>query len=97
VRKITDDHYILDSKVLVSEVNELFNLNINDEDVDTIGGWILTENYEAQEGDTIEIESYSFKIIEMEDHHIKYIEVTRKIEEQGNIEQFPLTNSSIVS
>ncbi|WP_137743629.1 hemolysin family protein [Robertmurraya siralis] len=97
VRKINDDHYILDSKVLVSEVNELFNLNINDEDVDTIGGWILTENYEAQEGDIIEIDSYSFKIIEMEDHHIKYIEVTRKIEKQGNIEQFPLTNSSIVS
>ncbi|WP_026073339.1 hemolysin family protein [Robertmurraya massiliosenegalensis] len=98
VRKINEDHYILDSKVLVSEVNDLFNLNINDEDVDTIGGWILTENYEAQEGDTIEIESYSFKIIEMEDHHIKYIEVTRLAEETGgNIEQFPLTNSSIVS
>ncbi|MGG0719274.1 hemolysin family protein [Robertmurraya massiliosenegalensis] len=98
VRKINDDHYILDSKVLVSEVNDLFNLNINDEDVDTIGGWILTENYEAQEGDTIEIDSYSFKIIEMEDHHIKYIEVTLLAEEkEGKIEQFPLTNSSIVS
>jgi CBS domain containing-hemolysin-like protein len=97
VRKIDEDHYILDSKVLVNEVNDLLNLDINDEDVDTIGGWILTENYEAQEGDTIVIDSYLFKIIEMEDHHIKYIEVTKMEEEQETIKQFPLTNSSIVS
>lgn len=98
IQKITDDHYILDSKVLVSEVNELLGLNMDDEDVDTIGGWILTENNEAKEGDTIIVDPYAFKIIEMEDHHIKYIEVKKAImtatEEQ--IENIPLTNSSSV-
>ena len=51
VRKIKDDHFIIDSKVLVTEVNDLLGLEINDEDVDTIGGWILTENYEVKQGD----------------------------------------------
>ncbi|AZU61141.1 hemolysin family protein [Neobacillus mesonae] len=78
VRKIKENHYIIDSKVLVSEVNDLFGIEINDEDVDTIGGWILTENYEAKEGDTILHDSYAFKIIEMEEHHLKYIEVTKR-------------------
>ena len=28
-------------------------LNIDDEDIDTMGGWILTENYEAKQGDIL--------------------------------------------
>jgi CBS domain containing-hemolysin-like protein len=77
IRKIEDDHYIIDSKVLVTEVNDLLGLDINDEDIDTIGGWILTENYEAKQGDIIDFDSYSFKIVDMEEHHIKYVEVTK--------------------
>ncbi|WP_080847621.1 hemolysin family protein [Cytobacillus gottheilii] len=80
IQTVTDDHYIIDSKVLVSEINDLLGLEINDEDVDTIGGWVLTENYEAQEGDVITHGSYSFKVMEMEDHHIKYVEVIRLAE-----------------
>ncbi len=77
IRKIEENHYIIDSKVLVSEVNDLLGVNINDEDVDTIGGWILTENYEAKEGDFLLHDAYTFKIIDMEDHHIKYLEVMK--------------------
>jgi CBS domain containing-hemolysin-like protein len=77
VQKIKDGHFIIDSKVLVTEVNDMLGLDINDEDIDTIGGWILTENYEAKQGDILYLDSYSFKIIDMEDHHIKYIEVLK--------------------
>ncbi|WP_338470539.1 hemolysin family protein [Niallia sp. XMNu-256] len=77
IRKLKDEHFIIDSKVLISEVNDLLGLDINDEDIDTIGGWILTENYEAKQGDMIQLGDYSFKIIDMEEHHIKYVEVTR--------------------
>ncbi|MFE8700162.1 hemolysin family protein [Cytobacillus sp. FJAT-54145] len=98
IRKVNDDHYIIDSKVLVSEINDLLGLEINDEDVDTIGGWVLTENYDAKEGDTIVIESYTFKIIEMEEHHVKYIEVTKLQEETiSHIPHMDLTQSSVVS
>lgn len=107
IRKIEDDHFIIDSKVLVSEVNDLLGLEINDEDVDTIGGWILTENYEAKQGDVIQFGLYSFKIVDMEEHHIKYIEVTKKqeaAENLGNHEQednplsssVPLTKSEVL-
>ncbi|MDE3838093.1 hypothetical protein C0966_01675 [Bacillus methanolicus] len=98
VRKIKDGHYIIDSKVLVSEVNELLGIDIEDEDVDTIGGWVLTENYEAKEGDIISLDSYHFKILEMEDHHIKYIEVTKNHStEEQQLQSIPLTKSEVVS
>lgn len=89
IRKVKEDHYIIDSKLLVTEVNELLGLQMDDEDVDTIGGWILTENYMAKEGDIIPFQDYNFKVIEKEDHHIKYIEVSKsaKVSQPTVVEQ----------
>ena len=81
IRHVGENHYIFDGKVLVSEINDLLNININDEDVDTIGGWFLTENFEAKQGDSIIFDDYEFKILEMEDHHIDYIEVKKIVKE----------------
>lgn len=91
IRTIKEDHYIIDAKVLVSQVNDLLGLHINDEDVDTIGGWILTENYEIKQGDCIIYENYHFTILEMEEHHIKYIEVTKELEKKPFVEQKQLS------
>lgn len=99
VRKTQEGQYIIDSKVLVSEVNDLLGTDINDEDVDTIGGWILTENYEAKQGDIIEYKKYRFKILDMEEHHIKYVEVTAvpETEEPAPAKEVPFTESEVLS
>ncbi|WP_160724589.1 hemolysin family protein [Bacillus sp. USDA818B3_A] len=98
IRKIKENHYIIDSKVLVSEINDLLGVEIDDEDIDTIGGWILTENYEAKEGDIILHESYTFKILDMEDHHIKYIEVIKKAHnEESTLPQVSVAKSEVLS
>lgn len=98
IRKIKENHYIIDSKVLVSEVNDLLGVEIDDEDVDTIGGWVLTENYEAKEGDFIIHDSYTFKILDMEEHHIKYIEVTKNaIDGETNIQKIAISKSEVLS
>lgn len=75
VRKIADDHYILNSKVLISDVNNLLNLNLEYDEVDTIGGWFLTQNFEAEKGAEIHFEGYTFKIREVEGHHISFVDV----------------------
>ncbi|MFP7295668.1 hemolysin family protein [Neobacillus niacini] len=98
IRKIKENHYIIDSKVLVTEVNDLLGVDIEDEDIDTIGGWILTENYEAKEGDSIHHDSYSFKILDMEEHHIKYIEVTKKVNDEETSEsKISLSQTEVLS
>ncbi|CRK83583.1 hemolysin family protein [Neobacillus massiliamazoniensis] len=98
IRKIKDNHYIIDAKVLVSEVNDLLDIVINDEDVDTIGGWFLTENYEAKEGDLLHYENFTFKILDMEEHHIKYIEVTKNATNgEAIIQQIAITKSEVLS
>lgn len=77
VRKINEDHYLFNSKVLVSEINDILGTHLSDEEIDTIGGWIFTQNYEVKVGDTVEVEGYAFTIKEMDGHQILFVEVTK--------------------
>ena len=80
IQKVSETKTILEGKVLVSEVNTLFGLGIDDDGVDTIGGWILTKNIEIAEEDSIEIENYKFCVKELDGHYIKRLEVTKIVE-----------------
>jgi CBS domain containing-hemolysin-like protein len=77
VQKLDEGHFILDAKLLISEANDLLGTNLSEEDVDTIGGWILTQKYDLVQGDFVEEEGYKFIIQEIEGHHISYIEVIK--------------------
>ncbi len=80
VQKKGEGHYLLDGKVLIYEVNNLLGLEIDDTDVDTIGGWMLTENIDIQQGESIILDGYEFFAKEMEGHLIRVIEIF-KLEE----------------
>ncbi|QED50039.1 hemolysin family protein [Cytobacillus dafuensis] len=77
VQKIDKDHYILDAKLLISETNDLLGTNLDEVEVDTIGGWILTQKFDLEKGDAIEHEGFQFIIKEIEGHHILYVEVKK--------------------
>ena len=78
IQHIGENHYIFDSKVLISDINELLNLEIEEDAVDTLGGWLMTQKFDAREGDTITYGPYEFTILEMIDYHIESIEVKRR-------------------
>lgn len=77
IEKINAKSTLLDGRVLIEEVNDLFNLDIDSTEVDTIGGWMLTRNFEMKANDFVEYEGYQFKIIKITGHQIKQIEVTK--------------------
>jgi CBS domain containing-hemolysin-like protein len=77
IRKVKEGHYLFSSRVLIGEVNDLLGTHLSDEEVDTIGGWFMTQNLDAKIGDEIEEEGYLFKIIEIDEYHILYLEVTK--------------------
>ncbi|MCK6255794.1 hemolysin family protein [Fictibacillus sp. KIGAM418] len=85
ILKVTPRVTVLDGKVLISEVNDLYGLDIDDSDLDTIGGWMLSQNSDIVEGDEIEYEGLIFKVVEIDGHQIKRIEVS-KIEISKDIE-----------
>lgn len=69
--------YILDAKMLLEEVNDLLGINIEDEDIDTLGGWFMTQFFDAVEGDSLEMYGYEFKVKEIDGHQILYLDVTK--------------------
>jgi CBS domain containing-hemolysin-like protein len=77
IRKLKDNHYILDGKVLIGDVNNLLGTNLSDKEIDTIGGWFLTENIDAKAGTEVEKEGFLFKVSDIDGHHIQYLEVQK--------------------
>ena len=77
IQEIAEDHYIFDAKMLLQDMNDILGTAIEDEDIDTIGGWFMTQRFDMQVGDTIEEQGYQFKVTELDGHHILYLEVTK--------------------
>lgn len=88
VQKVGDDHYIFDAKLLIESVNVLLNISIEEEDIDTIGGWFMTERFEMMTGETIIEQGYEFTIKDMDGQHILYLEVKKHVELEEAAEEF---------
>ena len=77
IQEIAENHYIFDAKMLLQDMNDILGTSIEDDDIDTIGGWFMTQRFDMQVGDTIEEQGYQFKVTELDGHHILYLEVTK--------------------
>ena len=82
IQHVNEQHIIVDGKVLISEVKDLFGLHIEEDDVDTIGGWIMMQNHEIEEGQHVEAEGYEFKVLEKDAYQIKRVEIRKMKQEQ---------------
>lgn len=80
IRKVKDDHYIFDGKVLIADVNDLLGIDLLEDEVDTIGGYLLTQKYDIQQGDQIEEDGYLFTVKESDGQHILFVEAIKKSE-----------------
>lgn len=77
IQQIDAQTTIMSGKVLISDVNELLGTHIDDAELDTIGGWILSENLDAKKGTVIHHGDYQFIVKAVDGHQIKEIEVVR--------------------
>ena len=80
IRKVKDDHYIFDGKVLIADVNDLLGIDLLEDEVDTIGGYLLTQKYDIQQGDQIEEDGYLFTVKESDGQHILFVEAIKNSE-----------------
>ncbi|PYD98050.1 hemolysin family protein [Bacillus cereus] len=80
IEHISEGCKIVEGKVLISEVNDLFGIHLIADDIDTIGGWIMVQKQIVAEGDIIEKHGFSFKVLKKDMHQIKRVEI-KKVEE----------------
>jgi CBS domain containing-hemolysin-like protein len=77
IQQMDEDTVLLDGKVLISDVNDLLRIRIDDEELDTIGGWILSEHVDATQGTVIGHADYQFTVKEADGHQVKLIEAKK--------------------
>lgn len=83
INRISENKTVVDGKVLIDEVNDLFGLDIQEEEMDTIGGWILSEKMDVVEGDKIKYGDYEFKVLEIDGYHIKLLEIVKLMKHES--------------
>jgi len=77
IQILGENHYILDAKMRIENVNDILGISINEEDIDTIGGWIMTQRFEAIQGEKIIEQGFEFMVKDVDGHHILYLEVIK--------------------
>lgn len=93
VQKFSDTEYVFDAKVLVDEVNDLLGTTIEHEDIDTLGGWILSQKVDVQPNDTIKEQHIVFIIEQMEGHQIQYVRALLPVNSHEETLTNPLSSS----
>lgn len=62
MQRTGEDTYLLNGRLLISDTNELLGTEIDDDELDTIGGWIFNQLGEAKPGLSIEYDNYHFTV-----------------------------------
>ena len=78
LQTIGADHYILDAKMLIENVNHALEIEILEEDIDTIGGWFMDQRFEAVPGEKIIEQGYEFTVNQVDGNHILYLEAKKQ-------------------
>lgn len=75
-----DGNYVVDGKVLLDDINDLLDINIEEENIDTIGGWAYSQVIDYPEvNDKYTFENYEFVVLECDNKRITKI-LIRKLE-----------------
>lgn len=71
------DHWVFDGKVLIGEVNDLLGIELQEEEMDTIGGWLYTHLPEVKEGVELDWEGYRIRVKTMDRLRISQVEIRK--------------------
>lgn len=72
----------IDARLLIEEVNDYFQLDIDDPDNNTIGGWIFSQLEQVPSvGDEVDYENYIFRVTEIDQRSISRLSVKAKQDE----------------
>lgn len=70
--------YSVEGRVLIDEINDLLGIDLDQDEVDTIGGWMYAVLAKTPvEGDSVQKANHQFVIEKMEDHRIERISIEK--------------------
>ncbi|MFD1066402.1 hemolysin family protein [Oceanobacillus locisalsi] len=79
---VDDTTYLVAGRVSLDDINQKLDIHLEDDEVDTIGGWFFTHNLEADVGTVMEFEGYTFTLAEKDGYQIKRVKITKSASEE---------------
>ena len=80
IKEIAENTYLANAMMRLDEITEFFGIEILDEDVDTIGGFVVKLlGRIAQVGDAAEFQNLEFKVKEIDGARITKLIITKKV------------------
>jgi len=87
IQKVAEHEYILNGRVLMEEVSELLEIELEEETVSTIGGYVFSRlGRKPAKGDIVYFDGYNFEVMEVIGFRITKVKVMQK---PPNIEVLP--------
>lgn len=77
ITEVAANHLIVDGKVSVSLINDLLDAELEEEDADTIGGWVYGQNLDIEAGTQLVYGDLQFTVLEREDSRIRKLEIEK--------------------
>ena len=89
IERVTDDEAIIDARVGLEELNELFSLKIEGEDFDTLGGFVYHQlGRMPAPGDELQADGLNMRVLSVMGRRIKKVRVTKvAVEQEGEKER----------
>lgn len=85
VETVGDVTYV-DGRVLVEDINDMFGLEIDDSEVDSIGGWVAAQlEGNPQVGKSVTVDEYVFEITEVDNLRVNRLRI-QQIPVQSQVE-----------
>ncbi|GLT16775.1 hemolysin [Vibrio zhanjiangensis] len=77
IRKLSKHTYAVKALTTIEEFNETFSTSFSDEEVDTVGGMVMTAfGHLPSRGEVVEIDKYSFKVTSADNRRVLQLQVT---------------------
>ncbi|MCG7499461.1 CNNM family magnesium/cobalt transport protein CorC [Vibrio sp. Of7-15] len=77
IRQLSKHTFAVKALTTIEEFNETFSTRFSDDEVDTVGGMVMTSfGHLPSRGETVEIEGYSFKVTAADNRRVVQLQVT---------------------
>ncbi|ARR49946.1 TPA: CNNM family magnesium/cobalt transport protein CorC [Photobacterium damselae] len=77
IRQLSKHTYSVKALTTIEDFNELFHTNFSDEEVDTIGGLVMTSfGHLPSRGEVVELDGYAFKVTAADNRRVIQLQVT---------------------
>jgi CBS domain containing-hemolysin-like protein len=78
VERLSDSEAILDARLTLDELNEIFDADLEDEDVDTVGGFVSNHLGKLPSpGDEVHVDGILIHVLDVQGNRIKKVRVEK--------------------